>query len=563
MATNINDISAIHDGEEGEILEDDSVVEIESEDIFDLLKRSFNKRGATSRTGSFYQSLDGTLGGGDGDGDTGGDLGLKKSNANKASKKEVKALKDLDRIREELNDSFNAFDDKVSNRRPSIEITNEIPPHSKPNVADSSFLRDLELHRVLRDTERGKENVSDDDIVCTGCKKGSETTKLIPKANEQRKRELLPSTPDRRVERQKPQVISAQTAKSSSQPSTALKSASGSASSSPSSASSSLIPSSVVSKTAKPTPLRKVVLNAQPASSTPKRGRVSNDRPDNLKPVLDPTALKTSTPSSVRSRPVKRAMSPIRSPDQDPQPQTKRTRWDEQPKRVEPVNLTQGRPLLAASSRTRTSSLSSAFRPPRAGPMARAHVRARTTVPVEQDAEYNRQEMLAKTIDEKYDHVIFIDLDNWVNFFGHLRAPLPSKAFVWGFWGKLTKWVRPRWNVYFQQLETTGRFEETIAGSSKDAADFAMVLKLGQMDKDIKKRDIGFTIVTGDRGFHQVQEDFKWAKRSVNVINPHILNRNPYGIDDAIRSQCRRSQSVEPKLRNFALNADLRMGRDL
>ena len=40
-----------------------------------------------------------------------------------------------------------------------------------------------------------------------------------------------------------------------------------------------------------------------------------------------------------------------------------------------------------------------------------AHVRARTTggAGAEQTAKYNRQEMLAKTIDEKYNQVIFVD----------------------------------------------------------------------------------------------------------------------------------------------------------
>ena len=83
---------------------------------------------------------------------------------------------------------------------------------------------------------------------------------------------------------------------------------------------------------------------------------------------------------------------------------------------METVGLTQRRPLLAANRRPRTSSMATVFQPPRAGPTGRAHVRARTTVPMDQDAEYNRQELLAKLIDEKYDHVIFIDLDNWVNF---------------------------------------------------------------------------------------------------------------------------------------------------
>lgn len=95
-----------------------------------------------------------------------------------------------------------------------------------------------------------------------------------------------------------------------------------------------------------------------------------------------------------------------------------------------------------------------------------------------------------------------------------------------------------------------------MAGREKDAADFAMVLKIGQMDKDIKKRDIGFTIVTGDRGFQQVRLDFLGSRRAVEVINPHMLSRKNglyrerESIDSVLRRHCRRAQSSEPKLRH-------------
>ena len=76
------------------------------------------------------------------------------------------------------------------------------------------------------------------------------------------------------------------------------------------------------------------------------------------------------------------------------------------------------------------------------------------------------------------------------------------------------------------------------------------------MDKDIKKRDIGFTIVTGDRGFQQVRMDFLGSRRAVEIINPHSLNRRNgmhgyrESIDSVLRRHCRRAQSSEPKLRN-------------
>ena len=98
---------------------------------------------------------------------------------------------------------------------------------------------------------------------------------------------------------------------------------------------------------------------------------------------------------------------------------------------MEKVDLPLRRPLQSiAAPRVRTLSYGgAAFAPARScAPPRRAHVRARTTADREQCTEYNRQEQLAKMIDEKYDHVIFIDLDNWVNFFGQLTTHLPSKV---------------------------------------------------------------------------------------------------------------------------------------
>ena len=49
------------------------------------------------------------------------------------------------------------------------------------------------------------------------------------------------------------------------------------------------------------------------------------------------------------------------------------------------------------------------------------------------------------------------------------------QVFVWGFWGAQTNWRAPVGNRYFDELVRTGRFEGTMAGRDKDAADFAIV----------------------------------------------------------------------------------------
>ena len=109
----------------------------------------------------------------------------------------------------------------------------------------------------------------------------------------------------------------------------------------------------------------------------------------------------------------------------------KRTRWDNNDndeRRVVRVDPPLRRPPFVPS-RARTASCSGpSFAPPRQHAPVRAHARSRTTAGPEQCAEFHRQDMLAKLVNEKYDHVIFIDLDNWVNFFGHLTTHLPSKV---------------------------------------------------------------------------------------------------------------------------------------
>ena len=46
---------------------------------------------------------------------------------------------------------------------------------------------------------------------------------------------------------------------------------------------------------------------------------------------------------------------------------------------------------------------------------------------------------------EQMKHIVFLDIDNWLNFFGHLPGRLPDKTFVWGFYGGKTTWMEPRY----------------------------------------------------------------------------------------------------------------------
>lgn len=509
-----NDISAIwlSDTEEGEIFEDDQDIIFVKDNnnnnphFFDILKRSFDKRNSLSQNGSSL-SLDETFGGRSDNNNNNGNNGNKNDNNNvnkkssEALSKDLKELNELKELRDELNVSFTAFEEKLTKLEDSVIIEDESP--------DSSFLRDIARERV----------------------------------RQVRKEDTPP--PPKRDETSKPAFVRRPLDEEDRRRSASRK-------------------NRERTSTSTASPLFKSVfslpLAAPPSSSsTPKRERVYSQRPAVSRPKLVDVKAKENVSAWIRSgspqtsgRRAKRAM----SPSEDDERRTKRGRWESDDVRVvKMINPVQGRPVRP---RIRTVSQGPAFRSPRDRASAHAHVRARTTggAGAEQTTEYNRQEMLAKMIDEKYDQVIFVDLDNWVNFFGHLTSHLPSKAFVWGFWGQQTNWFPPRGNRFYNELLATNRFEETMAGRDKDAADFAIVLKIGQMDKDIKNRDIGFTIVTGDRGFNQVKMDFLGTKRQIEIVNPHKLNRNrgQFGngdnIDAALRRHCRRSRSTEPIVRS-------------
>ena len=273
MSASFHDISAIRDEkEEGEIVDDDSVVEDKKDDFFDVLKRSFHKRNVSSQNGSFYQSLDATLGGGDSGVDSVGDTGGNAKNIrddqtrlNKPPKKELKALKDRCKIRQELNNSFSAFDDKVSKRKPSLEITGEVPAHFKPNrpFVDSSFQRALALHSVLRDNKRDKENVRDDnDVVFLGRNEDSFTAQLIHRAIGERSRAPATSTTDQEDKRLTTVAKSILATVSAAKPFSASTAASSLQSG----------PASELDLFAKA--VRSTISNAPPSSSTPKRERI-------------------------------------------------------------------------------------------------------------------------------------------------------------------------------------------------------------------------------------------------------------------------------------------------
>lgn len=118
-------------------------------------------------------------------------------------------------------------------------------------------------------------------------------------------------------------------------------------------------------------------------------------------------------------------------------------------------------------------------------------------------------------------NIIFLDLDNWPGFFSKLPRSLPDLTFVWGFFGGRVQWREPRRCYIFNQIKQKGQFYlNEQCGFTKDAADFAIVLTVGKMDERLPSH-IAFTIMSGDKGFCEVERQMKTSVRKAVVINPH------------------------------------------
>ncbi|KAM9316593.1 LOW QUALITY PROTEIN: E3 SUMO-protein ligase ZNF451 [Gastrophryne carolinensis] len=119
-------------------------------------------------------------------------------------------------------------------------------------------------------------------------------------------------------------------------------------------------------------------------------------------------------------------------------------------------------------------------------------------------------------------HIVFIDLDNWAQFFSYLPGYLNQGTFVWGFQGGKNVWKPPKNCKNFKYLSNTGCFFlHPRCGDRKDAADFAICMHAGRLDEPPK--GIPFTVLSGDKGFMELENQFKKTQRSAHILNPHHL----------------------------------------
>ncbi|PIO26134.1 hypothetical protein AB205_0074770, partial [Aquarana catesbeiana] len=118
-------------------------------------------------------------------------------------------------------------------------------------------------------------------------------------------------------------------------------------------------------------------------------------------------------------------------------------------------------------------------------------------------------------------HIVFIDLDNWAQFFSHLPGYLNQGTFVWGFQGGKGAWKPPMDCKFFKHLSNTGCFFlHPRCSDRKDAADFAICIHAGRLDERLPKQ-IPFSVLSGDKGFIELENQFKKTQRSAHILNPH------------------------------------------
>ncbi|XP_007516545.2 E3 SUMO-protein ligase ZNF451 isoform X2 [Erinaceus europaeus] len=120
-------------------------------------------------------------------------------------------------------------------------------------------------------------------------------------------------------------------------------------------------------------------------------------------------------------------------------------------------------------------------------------------------------------------HIVFVDFDNWSNFFGHLPGQLNQGTFIWGFQGGNTNWKPPVNCKIYNYLNRIGCFFlHPRCSRRKDAADFAICMHAGRLDEQLPKQ-IPFTILSGDQGFLELENQFKKTQRPAHILNPHHL----------------------------------------
>ncbi|NXW84610.1 ZN451 ligase, partial [Alopecoenas beccarii] len=121
-------------------------------------------------------------------------------------------------------------------------------------------------------------------------------------------------------------------------------------------------------------------------------------------------------------------------------------------------------------------------------------------------------------------HIVLVDLDNWGSLFTQLPANLNQGTFIWGFQGGYSNWKPPVQCKLYNYLKRIGCFFlHPRCGTRREAADFALCLHAGRLDEHLPKQ-IPFTILSGDKSFLELENQFKMTQRSACILNPHQID---------------------------------------
>ncbi|XP_036024137.1 E3 SUMO-protein ligase ZNF451 isoform X2 [Onychomys torridus] len=89
--------------------------------------------------------------------------------------------------------------------------------------------------------------------------------------------------------------------------------------------------------------------------------------------------------------------------------------------------------------------------------------------------------------------------------------------------GGNTNWKPPLGCKVYNYLNRIGCFFlHPRCSKRKDAADFAICMHAGRLDEQLPKQ-IPFTILSGDQGFLELENQFKKTQRPAHILNPHHL----------------------------------------
>jgi len=118
-------------------------------------------------------------------------------------------------------------------------------------------------------------------------------------------------------------------------------------------------------------------------------------------------------------------------------------------------------------------------------------------------------------------HILLVDVENF-NILKKMTE-IPPDTFVHLFFG-CTKYdlFSIRGAPLYQKLESSGCVQITKCGTTVNAADFALSMRLGELNL-ILDQHVPITILSGDRGFIELFNQMKKTGRRLTLIDPHYI----------------------------------------